>query len=49
MLEDIEAAFAEYGKLIAKPARDGSSYGLIYVNSKQDLVAVRNAARSRNT
>lgn len=46
MLEDIEAAFADYGRLIAKPARDGSSYGLIYVNSKQDLVAVRNAARS---
>ena len=45
MLEDIEAAFAEYGKLIAKPARDGSSYGLIYVNSKQDLVAVRDAAK----
>jgi D-alanine-D-alanine ligase len=45
MLEDIEAAFAEYGKLIAKPARDGSSYGLIYVNAKQDLIAVRNAAR----
>ena len=44
-LEDIEAAFAEYGKLIAKPARDGSSYGLIYVNSKQDLVAVRDAAK----
>jgi D-alanine-D-alanine ligase len=43
-LEDIDAAFAEYGKLIAKPARDGSSYGLIFVNSKQDLVAVRNAA-----
>jgi D-alanine-D-alanine ligase len=46
MLEDIEAAFAEYGRLIAKPARDGSSYGLIYVNSRQDLVAVRNAAKS---
>ena len=46
MLEDIETAFAEYGKLIAKPARDGSSYGLIYVNAKQDLVAVRNAALS---
>ena len=46
MLEDIEAAFAQYGKLIAKPARDGSSYGLIYVNAKQDLIAVRNAARS---
>jgi D-alanine-D-alanine ligase len=45
-LEDIEAAFAEYGKLIAKPAKDGSSYGLIYVNAKQDLAAVRNAAKS---
>ena len=45
-LEDIEAAFAEYGKLIAKPARDGSSYGLIFVNAKQDLVAVRNAAKT---
>jgi D-alanine-D-alanine ligase len=45
-LSDIEAAFAEYGRLIAKPARDGSSYGLIFVNSKQDIVAVRNAAKS---
>jgi D-alanine-D-alanine ligase len=45
-LEDLDAAFAEYGRLIAKPARDGSSYGLIFVNSKQDLVAVRNAAKS---
>src|SRR5712675_1449347 len=44
-VEDIEEALAEYGKLIAKPARDGSSYGLIYVNAKQDLIAVRNAAR----
>jgi D-alanine-D-alanine ligase len=44
-LENIEAAFAEYGKLIAKPARDGSSYGLIFVNAQQDLVAVRNAAK----
>jgi D-alanine-D-alanine ligase len=44
-LADIDAAFAEYGRLIAKPARDGSSYGLIFVNAKQDLVAVRNAAR----
>jgi D-alanine-D-alanine ligase len=47
-LEEIEAAFAEYGKLIAKPARDGSSYGLIYVNAKQDLVAVRNAAKTED-
>src|SRR2546430_721700 len=45
-LEDIDAAFVEYGRLIAKPARDGSSYGLIFVNAKQDLVAVRNAART---
>src|SRR5882757_4878220 len=44
-LEDIEAAFVEYGKLIAKPTRDGSSYGLIFVNAQQDLVAVRNAAK----
>jgi D-alanine-D-alanine ligase len=44
-LEDIDEAFAEYGRLIAKPARDGSSYGLIFVNAKQDLVAVRNAAK----
>jgi len=45
-LEEIEAAFAEYGKLIAKPAKDGSSYGLIFVNAQQDLIAVRNAAKS---
>ena len=45
-LEDIETAFAEYGKLIAKPVKDGSSYGLIFVNAKQDLVAVRNAAKT---
>lgn len=43
-LETIDDAFAEYGRLIAKPARDGSSYGLIFVNARQDLVAVRNAA-----
>jgi D-alanine-D-alanine ligase len=47
-LEDIDAAFEEYGRLIAKPARDGSSYGLIFVNAKQDLVAVRNAARTED-
>ena len=47
-LEDIEAAFAEHGRLIAKPARDGSSYGLIFVNSTQDLVAVRDAAKTED-
>jgi D-alanine-D-alanine ligase len=45
-LEDIEAALAEYGRLIAKPVKDGSSYGLIFVNAQQDLVAVRNAAKT---
>src|SRR6202140_829115 len=45
-LEDIHAAFVEYGRLIAKPVKDGSSYGLIFVNAKQDLVAVRNAAKT---
>lgn len=45
-LDEMEGAFAEYGKLIAKPARDGSSYGLIFVNSTQDLVAVRTAAKT---
>jgi D-alanine-D-alanine ligase len=45
-LEDIDAALAEYGRLIAKPARDGSSYGLIFVNATQDLVAVRRAAET---
>ncbi|MET4174340.1 D-alanine-D-alanine ligase [Bradyrhizobium sp. LA6.1] len=44
-LDKIDEAFAEYGRLIAKPARDGSSYGLIFVNARQDLVAVRNAAK----
>ena len=47
-LEEAETALAEHGRLIAKPARDGSSYGLIFVNAKQDLVAVRNAARTED-
>src|SRR6195952_5191865 len=47
-LDDIDAAFAKYGRLIAKPSRDGSSYGLIFVNAKQDLVAVRNAAKTED-
>ena len=47
-LENLDAAFAEYGRLVAKPARDGSSYGLIFVNAKQDLVAVRNASRTED-
>jgi D-alanine-D-alanine ligase len=47
-LEDAESALAEYGRLIAKPTRDGSSYGLIFVNSTQDLIAVRRAAQTED-
>ena len=47
-LADIDTAFAKYGRLIAKPARDGSSYGLIFVNAQQDLAAVRHAAQSED-
>lgn len=45
-LESLDAALAEHGRLIAKPTHDGSSYGLIFVNARQDLVAVRNAAKT---
>jgi D-alanine-D-alanine ligase len=47
-LEELEAALAAHGKLIAKPTRDGSSYGLIFVNATQDLVAVRTAAKTED-
>jgi D-alanine-D-alanine ligase len=43
-LDDIEAALAEHGRLVAKPTHDGSSYGLIFVNARQDIGAVRRAA-----
>ncbi len=43
-LADMDEALAHYGRLIAKPSQDGSSFGLIFVNSSQDLVAVRQAA-----
>jgi len=45
-LENAEAALTTYGKLIAKPVKDGSSYGLMFVNARQDLVAVRKAAET---
>jgi D-alanine-D-alanine ligase len=47
-LEEIESALEQHGRLIAKPARDGSSYGLIFINAKQDIVAVRNAAKTED-
>jgi D-alanine-D-alanine ligase len=42
--EDAEAAFAKYGRLIAKPSEDGSSYGLIFVDTPADLDAALKAA-----
>jgi D-alanine-D-alanine ligase len=45
-LDHLDAALEEHGRLIAKPTHDGSSYGLIFVNAKQDLVAVRNAVKT---
>jgi len=47
-LEDLDRALAQHGRLIAKPARDGSSYGLMFVNSTQDLAAVRRAAKTED-
>lgn len=44
-LDEAEAALETYGKLIAKPAQDGSSYGLFFINATQDLVPVREAAK----
>ncbi len=43
-LDAADEALAHYGKLIAKPSQDGSSFGLIVVNATQDLAAVRKAA-----
>ncbi|MBB1091707.1 D-alanine--D-alanine ligase [Rhodopseudomonas palustris] len=47
-LDHAERALATYGRLIAKPTRDGSSYGLFFIDAKQDLVAVRNAAKTED-
>jgi hypothetical protein len=43
-LADAEAALAKYGKLVAKPVADGSSYGLIFVNEAADLETLKAAA-----
>jgi D-alanine-D-alanine ligase len=43
-LADAEAALARYGKLVAKPVADGSSYGLIFVNGPADLERLADAA-----
>lgn len=45
-LAEADEALAHYGKLVAKPSQDGSSFGLIFVNSAQDIEAVRQAAKT---
>jgi len=45
-LDEADEALSHYGRLIAKPAQEGSSYGLIYVNSSQDIAAVRRESAS---
>lgn len=47
-LADAESALGAHGRLIAKPIKDGSSYGLFFINAAQDLVAVRNAAKTED-
>ncbi|RJF75017.1 D-alanine--D-alanine ligase family protein [Rhodopseudomonas palustris] len=47
-LAEAETALEAHGRLIAKPTRDGSSYGLFFINARQDLVAVRDAARTED-
>ncbi len=43
-IDAADEALSHYGKLIAKPSQDGSSFGLIVVNAVQDLAAVHQAA-----
>ena len=45
-LADALAALAQYGRLVAKPAADGSSYGLIFVDGPEDLERLAAAAAS---
>lgn len=35
---------AQFGKLVAKPVAEGSSYGLMFVSSEEELAALANAA-----
>ncbi|MDB5456781.1 MAG: D-alanine--D-alanine ligase [Caulobacter sp.] len=45
-LAEVPAALAKYGKLVAKPVSDGSSYGLIFVNGPADLETLAQAAKA---
>jgi D-alanine-D-alanine ligase len=43
--ETAAEGLAKYGKLVAKPVAEGSSYGLIFVNGAADLATLAEAAR----
>jgi D-alanine-D-alanine ligase len=43
-VETAAEGLARYGRLVAKPVADGSSYGLIFVNGPDDLVTLNQAA-----
>lgn len=45
LVETATEGLAEHGRLVAKPVAEGSSYGLIFVNSEADLAALAQAAR----
>lgn len=44
-LDEMERALGEYDTLLAKPLRDGSSYGLTIVRTPDDIEAVRAVAK----
>lgn len=44
-VEQAPEALAQYGKLVAKPVAEGSSYGLLFVSSEADLAELKDAAQ----
>ena len=44
-VETAAEGLAKYGKLVAKPVAEGSSYGLIFVNGPADLESLAQAAK----
>jgi len=47
-IESAASALATYGKLVAKPVADGSSYGLLFVTEEEDLRALRDAVQNES-
>ncbi|EJN00344.1 ATP-grasp domain-containing protein [Phyllobacterium sp. YR531] len=44
-LDDAASSLATYGKLVAKPIADGSSYGLFFVDKQEELAELEDAAQ----